>query len=249
VKKSHLQTFRAVAAEGSFSRGARRLHLSQSTASLHVRELEDELGATLFERRSTGPRPTPAGWVLLGYAQRLIDLEDEASQRVRNAASGEAESLRVAVTPGARWALLSGLDALHAAGGRAIVRTVAADRVGRALSGGGCDLAVCCGAVDGAAARRWRVAERVWVAAPGAPAVDWLQFDDPDLGLRAALDGLGAAALPRPVAQAALDDGRLVVTNAAAPGCEVWLAWVDPPSPRVRSALEAWADPPAAAAR
>jgi hypothetical protein len=46
----HLEAFTAVGDELSFRRAADRLHLSGSPVSRHVRELEAELGAPLFER-------------------------------------------------------------------------------------------------------------------------------------------------------------------------------------------------------
>ena len=53
-----VEAFLAVARERSFSRGARRIHLSQPTLSEHIRELEHELGKQLFLRRGrrTGAR-------------------------------------------------------------------------------------------------------------------------------------------------------------------------------------------------
>jgi DNA-binding transcriptional LysR family regulator len=63
-KENRLRTFRAVVQEGSLSRAAWRVHVSQSTASLHLRELEDELGVVVLDRSPEGARPTPAGEAL-----------------------------------------------------------------------------------------------------------------------------------------------------------------------------------------
>jgi len=45
-----LELFLAIAAQRSFSRGAELVHLVQSTASQHIRGLEEEFGCRLFDR-------------------------------------------------------------------------------------------------------------------------------------------------------------------------------------------------------
>jgi DNA-binding transcriptional LysR family regulator len=45
-----LQIFTTVAQEGSFSRAAEQLYMTQSAVSQHIKELETSLGVTLFER-------------------------------------------------------------------------------------------------------------------------------------------------------------------------------------------------------
>ncbi len=50
VELRQLATFVAVAEDGSFTRAADRLHVVQSAVSASVRKLEDELGASLFDR-------------------------------------------------------------------------------------------------------------------------------------------------------------------------------------------------------
>jgi DNA-binding transcriptional LysR family regulator len=62
-----LGTFLAAADEGNFTHAGRRLCLSQSAVSQQIRELEHELGISLFERRGRGLLLTPAG-------ERLRDL-------------------------------------------------------------------------------------------------------------------------------------------------------------------------------
>ncbi len=80
---AELQVFLAVAAERSFSRAAERLHRTQPAVSQAVRRLEEELGDRLFDRSSKGGRLTEAGELLLGYAQRLLQLKAEAEGAVR----------------------------------------------------------------------------------------------------------------------------------------------------------------------
>jgi len=74
-----LEIFRAVAREGSVSAAARKLNRVQSNVSTRMKQLEAQLDRTLFERRKRGIALTPDGELLLGYAQRLLDLSEEAS--------------------------------------------------------------------------------------------------------------------------------------------------------------------------
>lgn len=77
-----LEVFAKVAELGSFSRAAEVLFLTQPTISEHVRSLEEELGVQLLDRLGRGAMPTPAGRLLLSYAQRLITLAREAQQAI-----------------------------------------------------------------------------------------------------------------------------------------------------------------------
>ncbi len=68
-----LRTFVAVAQERHLTRAAERLHLSQPTASAHVRSLEQSLELALFIRKSNGLELTRAGELLLHKAEALLD--------------------------------------------------------------------------------------------------------------------------------------------------------------------------------
>lgn len=75
-----LEILVAVAKAGSFRQAAKKLRLSQPALSLHVKELEGELGVTLFDRLGRGVVLTEAGRLLEGYAVRCFALLDEARQ-------------------------------------------------------------------------------------------------------------------------------------------------------------------------
>ena len=83
LNRNHLALFRAVAEAGGFSRAAEIIHVSQPAISMQVAELEEALGAPLFERLPRGVRLTDAGQTLLGYAQRIATLEGEAERAMR----------------------------------------------------------------------------------------------------------------------------------------------------------------------
>lgn len=72
-----LKVFHTVARLGSFSRAAEELYTSQPNVSKHVRQLEAELGATLFHRLGSGVELTDAGRAVYRYTQQMLDLTDE----------------------------------------------------------------------------------------------------------------------------------------------------------------------------
>ena len=74
-----LETFLTVAEERSFSRAAARLHRTQPAVSQTVAKLEAELGEVLLERSSRDGTLTDAGEVLREYAQKLLNLRNEAA--------------------------------------------------------------------------------------------------------------------------------------------------------------------------
>lgn len=86
---NHLRLFAAAARCGSVSAAAASLRLSQPAVSKQIAELEATLGVKLFERNARGVRPTAAGELLAGYAQRLFALAEEAER-----ALGEMQNLR-----------------------------------------------------------------------------------------------------------------------------------------------------------
>lgn len=77
-----LRIFRAVVQEGGVTRAALQLHRVQSNVTTRVRQLETSLGVNLFLREGRKLELSPAGRVLLDYAQRLLDLADEAKAAV-----------------------------------------------------------------------------------------------------------------------------------------------------------------------
>lgn len=62
-----------VAADGTFSAAAKRLFITQPSLTAAVRELERELGITIFTRSNHGATPTPEGETFLGYARQVIE--------------------------------------------------------------------------------------------------------------------------------------------------------------------------------
>lgn len=73
-----LRSFVTVAETLGFSAAARRLNLTQSAVSLHIRKLEAAAGRKLFLRDTHSVRLTPDGEAMLGFARTALDAEDRA---------------------------------------------------------------------------------------------------------------------------------------------------------------------------
>ena len=74
-----LEVFLAVAREKKFSRAAEKLHRTQSAVSQSIHKLEEDIGEPLLDRSSRDGLLTDAGRVLQEYAERLLNLRDDAS--------------------------------------------------------------------------------------------------------------------------------------------------------------------------
>jgi DNA-binding transcriptional LysR family regulator len=82
-----LRCFVAVADTRGFTAAGALIGLTQSGISVRIRNLEERLGRRLLERSSRSVSLTDAGELFLGYARRMIDLNDEAVGRIRGASA------------------------------------------------------------------------------------------------------------------------------------------------------------------
>jgi DNA-binding transcriptional LysR family regulator len=80
---SALRIFKAVAEEGSVTLAATRLNRVQSNVSARLAQLEQSLGVPLFHRSGRRLQITAEGSRLLAYADRLLQLADEAQSSMR----------------------------------------------------------------------------------------------------------------------------------------------------------------------
>jgi len=80
-----LHIFRSVVQAGGITRAAQKLNRVQSNVTTRVRQLETDLGIELFVRDGKKLRLSPAGTLLLDYAERLLDLAEEAREAVHDA--------------------------------------------------------------------------------------------------------------------------------------------------------------------
>jgi DNA-binding transcriptional LysR family regulator len=77
-----LRSFVAVADLGGVTRAAGHLHLTQSAVSMQLKRLEDVLGLSLLDRSNRSVALTAAGQQMLGYARRMVDMNDEVMARL-----------------------------------------------------------------------------------------------------------------------------------------------------------------------
>lgn len=78
-----LAAFIAVADHRSFTRAAAALNRTQSAVSMQIRRLEERVGVELFRRSKLQVDLSPSGEGLLGYARRILALNEEAVGRMR----------------------------------------------------------------------------------------------------------------------------------------------------------------------
>ena len=101
-----LRFFAVIARCGSFLHAAQTLGYAQSNLSMKIKQLEQELGTKLFLRTKQGVRLTTKGTLLLSYADKLLNLADEAVASLqgdefsaRTLAIGSMESAAITFLP------------------------------------------------------------------------------------------------------------------------------------------------------
>jgi DNA-binding transcriptional LysR family regulator len=92
---SQIEAFLTVARTQNFTRAAALLYLTQPAVTRQIAALEEELKTRLFDRLGRGTRLTAAGEVFLSYAERVVQLREEARVAVREIEAGTAGCLQV----------------------------------------------------------------------------------------------------------------------------------------------------------
>jgi DNA-binding transcriptional LysR family regulator len=102
----HLRYFIAVAREMSFSRAAQQLHIAQPPLSRQIRQLEDELGAELFDRKARPMKLTMAGQFFQAQAQLVLERLAEARTATSRIAQGKRSWFGVGFVPSTLYGAL-----------------------------------------------------------------------------------------------------------------------------------------------
>ena len=95
----HLRYFVAVAETENVTRAATKLHVSQPALSRQIRDLEDEIGFPLLERRAKSVRLTEAGRTFLTEARAVLQRAEEAVAAARAKAGGMSGEIQVGYAP------------------------------------------------------------------------------------------------------------------------------------------------------
>ena len=88
LRLQHLQLLVSLMETGNLSGTARAAHTTQPGLSKWLKELEEDVGAPLFERHARGLRPTPYGMTLFNHAQRVLTEMERARQNLEAMRSG-----------------------------------------------------------------------------------------------------------------------------------------------------------------
>lgn len=101
-----MRYFVAIVEQGSFSRAAAHLHIAQPALSLHVRNMEGDLGTDLLFRSPKGVVPTEAGEILLRHARIILEQFAVAEDEIRGHGAEPSGEVRLGL-PGTISEILS----------------------------------------------------------------------------------------------------------------------------------------------
>lgn len=215
-----LRAFTTVAEVGSVTRAAGLLHLTQSAVSMQLKRLEDALGRALFDRTGRRVTLTADGEQLLGYARRLLALNDEVWSRFTDAAFEGEITLGVpndVVYP----ALPPVLQRFHAEFPRMKVSLVSSytERLKQMFHRGDCDVILTTENALDRGGETLAIRPLVWVGAPNGQA--WRQrplrlaFESRNIFRTDAEAALDAAGIPWDMAVTSDMSRTIEVTCAA----------------------------------
>ena len=141
----HLRYFVALADCLSFTRAAEHVHVTQSTLSHQIRQLEEEIGQTLFERLGRKVVTTEAGELFLAFATRALREVDQGIAVLKPGAGGLTGQVRIGATHTFNIGLIPECVALFLARHPTVqvrVDELAADEIGTRLQSGALDLGI-----------------------------------------------------------------------------------------------------------
>src|SRR5690606_709110 len=141
----HLRYFDAIAETLNFTRAAERLHVTQSTLSHQIKQLEEELGTPLFNRSARQVRLTEAGEILRSHMTPALEQIDLGLQALRAPATAITGSIRLGTTPSFNTQMVPQCVATllkSYPGIQATVEELAAGQILKRLRSGHLDMAV-----------------------------------------------------------------------------------------------------------
>jgi DNA-binding transcriptional LysR family regulator len=107
-----LRTFVTVVETRNYSKAATLLGLSQPTVSSHVKRLQQQLNAALFDKSNPGVQLTPQGMTVLDYARRILSLAEELNRQLDRQDTPSAD-IRIGISNEVRWNIVTILAELR----------------------------------------------------------------------------------------------------------------------------------------
>jgi DNA-binding transcriptional LysR family regulator len=98
ISLQQLEALLFLVTEGSFSRAAKKMHLSQPSLTKHIANMEAILGMTVVRREKTGVVLTPEGKIVYDLAARILKLRDEAGEKIAGIQQNEAGDIAIAAS-------------------------------------------------------------------------------------------------------------------------------------------------------
>jgi DNA-binding transcriptional LysR family regulator len=92
---NYFREFVVLAQTGNFMEAAEQLYSSQSTLSKHIKNLEKELGVSLFDRTTRKVVLSKYGQILLPYAQQITELQDKYTAILQSSLETDRDILTV----------------------------------------------------------------------------------------------------------------------------------------------------------
>lgn len=233
-----LRSFVAVVDAGGVTRAAGLLNLTQSAVSMQIKRLEDGLGLGLFARAARRLSLTPEGEQLLGYARKMLALNDEALARLT--ADDFVGEIRLGVPHDIVFPAIPGILKRLAADYprvRVTLESAFTLRLKERFARGDSDLIITTEDQPGEGAERLAERELVWIGAPDGTA--WqrrplrLAFEEACIFRPRAIAALDAAGIPWEMGFSGQSEHVMETTTAAdlavtvrlrggvPPGCEV----------------------------
>jgi DNA-binding transcriptional LysR family regulator len=196
-----LRTFSAIAETGSMARAADRVARSQPAVSLQMKKLEETMGGELFRKGDRRMALTERGETLLAYAQRLLELNDEAVAAM--SPTSLSGSIRLGIAQDFAEGCLTTVLARLARAHSSLTVEVIADRntvLLDQLASKQLDIALMLGAEPTAHSVSLLKVPTVWIGSNGTqvnclPEVPLVLYEAPCAFRRAALESLQAAGM------------------------------------------------------
>ena len=87
-----------IAEENSITKAADKLYMTQPALSQYLKKVEKELGVLIFERTTTGVRPTAEGVQFLAFAKNVLNQEQDMKKQLQNLRGGDVGEVRLGFT-------------------------------------------------------------------------------------------------------------------------------------------------------